>query len=61
MSIPVPITKPELRSLRKVLAKDEVVVCLDEVSFIKATLVAMDMLSSGREVKAEIKPPKERK
>ncbi len=48
MSIPIQITKQELRTLRKVLRSKSIVVCIDEASYLKTLLVARDLLMTGK-------------
>jgi hypothetical protein len=47
MTIEVPITRKERNQIRRVLRNEAEVICLDEASFIKTTLVAMEMLQCG--------------
>lgn len=55
MSIPVPITKKELKELRSVLLEEKQVICLDHASFVKTTLVAMELLSRCKDVAQVVK------
>jgi hypothetical protein len=50
----VPVTRREIRKIKATLRKQEQVVCLGPVAYIKTLLVGQGMLASGEEVKAKI-------
>jgi hypothetical protein len=50
----VPVTRREIRKIKTTLRKQEQVVCLDSVAYVKTPLVGQGMLVSGEEVKAKI-------
>ena len=54
MSIPVPITKEQVKKLSKLLKNETEVVCLDETTHLRALLVGQSMLLAGKPVKAKI-------
>ncbi len=54
MPIRVPITKTDMRRIATALRTQEVVMCLDEVSYLRTLLVGQDRLMRGLPVKAEI-------
>jgi len=54
MSIPVPITKEEVKKITRELKKPQDVICLDVDSHLKTLLVGQSMLLLGKTVKAKI-------
>lgn len=54
MSEQVPITQQEVKQLEKLLKTQENVLCLDQIAYVKALLVARQMLVEGKNVKAKI-------
>lgn len=54
MSISVPITPSELKTLQRQLRKEQNFVCIDSAVHVKVLLVARDMLMRGKDVKAKI-------
>jgi hypothetical protein len=57
MPFPIPITPRDLRLMRQQLRKPQEIICGDPITHIRYTLVAMDMVSCGKTVKAKITPP----
>jgi hypothetical protein len=54
MPIEIPITRKERNAIRRILRKEEEVICLDDAAFIKTTLVAMEMLQCGSSPVAKV-------
>jgi hypothetical protein len=54
MSIPVAITKSELKTLKKELRKEQDFICLDDATYIKANLVGLQLCHAGELPKAKI-------
>jgi hypothetical protein len=59
MSFLVPVTRKEIRALKKQLRKPGDIHCLDGQAYVKTLLVAQAMMQQGELVKAQIVKPKE--
>lgn len=57
MSIEIAVTPKELRTLRTLLTREKELVCLDRTVYVKALLVAQNLLLAGRKVTAKIVAP----
>lgn len=57
MSIQVAVTPKELRTLRTLLTREKELVCLDSTVYVKALLVAQNLLLAGKKVTAKIIKP----
>jgi hypothetical protein len=51
----VPVTRREIRQIKRELRKKQPLVCLDAVAYVKTLLIAQGMVQQGEMVMANIK------
>lgn len=54
MSIPIEMTISQYNKIKRQLQTKDKITCLDKQSHIRVTLVALELLKTGQDVKAQI-------